>query len=403
MSWVLLLAAISLGQAEPPPPPAPPPPPPAAEEEKKEQPAAPPEEPGEILRGTTVSGTPPPTAEGAPAAPAAPAASPSPGPGRTPTAPEETVEEIVAWINDDVVLLSDVQEAEQQALSAMMGAGRVSAEEMSAKVKEVQQQMLLSLISSRLLVQEADRLFDLNEIGKDLIKRWKERNNIKSDEDLDRILRDELKMSRKDLTDKLLLSAAPDYVVETQVRKSLSVSEQEARRYYDENLEDFLTPGQVTFREILLAAETSEDLRARLDEAVGIVERAKKGEDFAALVTEVSEGPSKALGGLIGPVPPSDLVPSVAEAIVGTSEGEIAGPIATPVGWQIIKVEQKLDEKTAPFESVRTQCEEAVRARKFAPAYEKYMTGLWKASTIEIRKDYQVRLPKQFQSLVVYR
>jgi parvulin-like peptidyl-prolyl isomerase len=415
MSWPLLLVALAVAQAEPPPPPPPPPSPAQEQPAGQEQPAAPetkpqtntPEEPPpEVLRGTTVSGTRLPTAPaGTPAVPGgiSPGGPAVAGPAAGPGANETRVEEIVAWVNDDVVLLSDLRTSEQQALSSMMKGKRVSSGEMSAKVAEVQTQMLMSLISGRLLVQEAERLYDVNEIGKDLVKRWRERNDIKSDEQFDRVLKDELHMSRADLQDKLVSGAAPDYVIETQVTRSISVSEKEARQYYDEHRDEFLTPGQVTFREIVLLAETNEQKRARMDEAVELVEQAKSGKDFAKLVEEKSEGPSKSLGGLIGPVAPADLAESVAEAIVKTPAGQVVGPIPTPVGWQIVKIEQKLDEKVVPFDQARLRCEDAVRQQKFPVVYEQFMTGLWDAATVEVRKDYQTRLPKNMQGKVVYR
>jgi len=416
MSWPLLLVALAVTQAEPPPPPPPPPPPagqeqPAATETKPEaKPEAKKEEepPPEVLRGTTVGGTRlPAQPPGGPAVPGAPPATPGgpavAGPAAGPGANEMTVEEIVAWINDDVVLLSELRGSEQQALSGLMKGKRVSSAEMSAKVAEVQTQMLMTLISTRLLVQEAERLYDLNEIGKDLVKRWRERNDVKSDEQFDRILKDELHMSRADLQDKLISGAAPEYVIDTQVTRSISVSEKEARQYYDEHRDEFLTPGQVSFREIVLRAESNEQKRARLDEAVDLVEQVKSGKDFAKLVEEKSEGPSKSLGGLIGPVAPSDLAESVAEAIARTPAGQVVGPIPTAVGWQIIRIEQKLDEKVVPFDEARVRCEEAVRQQKFPVVYEKFMNGLWDAATVEVRKDYQARIPKNMQGKVVFR
>ena len=358
-----------------------------------------------MLRGTTVSGTRLPTAPtGAPAAPGtATSGPPVAGPAVGPRADETKVEEIVAWVNDDVVLLSELLGSEQQALSSVMKGKRVSSGEMSAKVAEVQLQMLMSLVSSRLLVQEAERLYDVDEIGKDLVKRWRERNDIKSDEQFDRVLKEDLHMTRADLQDKLVSGAAPDYVIETQVTRSISVSEKEARQYYDEHRDEFLTPGQVSFREIVLRAESNEQKRARLDEAVDLVEQVKSGKDFAKLVEEKSEGPSKSLGGLIGPVAPSDLAESVAEAIARTPAGQVVGPIPTAVGWQIIRIEQKLDEKVVPFDEARVRCEEAVRQQKFPVVYEKFMNGLWDAATVEVRKDYQARIPKNMQGKVVFR
>ncbi|MBP7146597.1 MAG: peptidyl-prolyl cis-trans isomerase [Acidobacteria bacterium] len=314
---------------------------------------------------------------------------------------EEVVEEIVAWINDDIITRSDLREAEQAAMQQLMESSKGSAAGMSDQIREVSSRVLVGLISDRLLIQEAERLFDIENVKKDLVKRFKERQQIKTEEELDRLL-ERWGMSREEMMDRLLASAVPDYVVDTQVTRNLGVSEKESREYYEQHRDRFTTPGRVMFREIVLLVDP-ERRESRRAEAERIVGRARAGEDFTTLVRELSEGPSKALDGLIGPLPPSDLAPEIARAVSSLQQGAVSDPIATPQGWHIIRVEERKDEKVAPFDEVRLEAEQLVREQKLPPAYETYVSGLWKAATIEVRRGYASRIGPPWSDMVVPR
>jgi tetratricopeptide (TPR) repeat protein len=74
------------------------------------------------------------------------------------------------------------------------------------------------------------------------------------------------------------------------------------------------------------------------DEAEQIVERLKKGEDFAALAKQKSTDSTAADGGYMGKVDPATLRPELREALTGIVPGQISGVIKLPTGYAIVKV-----------------------------------------------------------------
>ncbi len=336
----------------------------------------------------------------APAPPPAPAPAPATANAPGPRAPEEVIEEIVAWINDDVVLWNDLRMEEQQQVQQLLQDRRrdTRAEQLAQQVQTVRDKVLADMISQRLIVQEAERLYDLDEIKKDVLKRWKEKQKVRTDEELDRQLA-QWGMTRAELEDRLVQSSAPDIVIDMQVNRNLSVSEQEAREFYEQNKDRMSTPAQVTFREIVLLANDPVRRAQRADEARQLAARARNG-DFVELVRASSEAPSKGLDGRIGPVQPGDLLPAIGRALLDLQTGQVSEPIETEQGWHIVKVEERREGKTPAFEDVRAEAEDGVRAAKFGPALESYLMSLWDGATIEVRRSYADRLPVKWRERV---
>jgi tetratricopeptide (TPR) repeat protein len=73
-------------------------------------------------------------------------------------------------------------------------------------------------------------------------------------------------------------------------------------------------------------------------EAQGILDRLKKGEDFAALAKEKSVDATSADGGDMGKVDPATLRSELRDALQGIAPGQITGVIKLPSGYSILKV-----------------------------------------------------------------
>lgn len=74
------------------------------------------------------------------------------------------------------------------------------------------------------------------------------------------------------------------------------------------------------------------------EQAQGILERLKKGEDFAALAKQKSVDATADDGGYMGRVDPATLRPELREALKGIAPGQITGVIKVPSGFAILKV-----------------------------------------------------------------
>jgi foldase protein PrsA len=133
-----------------------------------------------------------------------------------------------------------------------------------------------------------------------------------------------------------------------------------------------------TVRHILLLTQGKPEaekprIRNKLE---GILERARKGEGFAALAKEFTEDPgSKESGGLYEDFERGKMVKPFEEAAFNTPIGQISGIVETAYGFHILKVENRKKE-TQPLDQVKSQIEDTLKRQKQGAAYEAYMTDL---------------------------
>src|SRR5262249_6435520 len=114
-------------------------------------------------------------------------------------------------------------------------------------------------------------------------------------------------------------------VQRNEIMQKATLTDEEARQYYDTHKSEFMKPATVTLRELIVnvpmeqrdgqdvfnvaadeaAKKKIEDARARV----------AKGEDFAKVAAEVSDSGSKANGGLIGVVNTDQMNPDLRATI----------------------------------------------------------------------------------------
>jgi peptidyl-prolyl cis-trans isomerase D len=144
------------------------------------------------------------------------------------------------------------------------------------------------------------------------------------------------------------------------------VSEQALRAHYEENKAQYTTPGRRRARHILV---TGDDAAAEA-KATQAFQRAKAGEDFAALARELSDDTvSKEAGGDLGEAERADFVGPFADAVWSMEPGEIRGPVRTEFGWHVIKLESASPEITRSFEDVRAELEPEFRRAQVEKAF----------------------------------
>jgi parvulin-like peptidyl-prolyl isomerase len=131
-------------------------------------------------------------------------------------------------------------------------------------------------------------------------------------------------------------------------------------------------------RHILLLTKDKTDaqkaeIRKRMD---GLLARAKKGEDFAALAKEFSEDTgSKETGGLYEDFGRGKMVKPFDEAAFSVPVGQISGVVETIFGYHIIKVEGRKKE-TEPFDKIKDQLTAQLKEQRQAAAFEAHLTAM---------------------------
>lgn len=137
----------------------------------------------------------------------------------------------------------------------------------------------------------------------------------------------------------------------------VQVDDSEVQRYYDAHLEEFRQPERVHARHILFRVSptaTAEEKDAVRKRAAEILERVRKGEDFAQLAQTYSEDPgSGPKGGDLGFFPRGQMVPAFEAVAFSLPPGTTSDLVETNFGFHIIRVEEKEEARTKPIEEVR--------------------------------------------------
>lgn len=122
---------------------------------------------------------------------------------------------------------------------------------------------------------------------------------------------------------------------------SVDVSEEEIKKYYEENKEkDFKVEETRKVNYVLFSTlPSAEDSTRAYDLAKDILKQARSGDDFAKLADQYSEDPSVQNNhGDLGYFERTAMVPEFSEAVFSAKPGEIVGPVKTNFGLHVIKV-----------------------------------------------------------------
>lgn len=141
------------------------------------------------------------------------------------------------------------------------------------------------------------------------------------------------------------------------------VSDAEVSAYYEAHKNDFEQGDAVRCDFVAFDKRpTAEDEKAVEAEVRRLLDRARKGEDFAQLAQEHSDDPgSAANGGDLGFFGKGRMVPAFEQAAFALQPGQVSEPVRTQFGWHILRVEERKTENG----------QEQVRARHILRKVEK--------------------------------
>lgn len=331
--------------------------------------------------------------------------------GAVPSA--EILEQVLVKVNGDIVTKTEFEQRQVAALrSRPEFATRNPTElELQKVVGEITPQLILEAVDELLLVQRARELNYA--LGDDqfnqILDNIKKSNNLTDEEQFQAALKQE-GMTLADLRRQIERNMMLSQVQRAEVVEKIAVSEEEARAYYEAHRTEFTTPSELTLREILIEVPTTErgfnvaqDDEAR-ERANEIRKRLLDGEPFPRLAAEFSASPSKANGGLIGPIKSEELAPELQKLLDPVKVGDIAEVVRTTRGYQILKVESRTETKIRTFEEARAAITNSVIETKRRAALQRYLDGLREQATIrfgndELERAYQQALTQRRQEI----
>jgi peptidyl-prolyl cis-trans isomerase SurA len=316
----------------------------------------------------------------------------------------EILERVLVKVNGEILTKTELEQ--RQILALRQRNPQLRDEDVK---NDAQLQKMLDDVTPDVLVDAIDEMLLLQR-GKELgyrlsddqfnqiLENIKKENKLETDEQFQAALKQE-GMTLQELRNSIERRMIIDRVQQVEVMQKIGITEEDARRYYDAHPQEFTSPATVSLREILV--NVPETTTPTGEKGVNVAEdeltekRVKEirtrvttgGEDFARVASEVSDAPSKANGGLIGPIALTELSPAVQETLGKLNPGDVSEPLRTARGYQLIKLESKTASVQQPFEEVRDKIADAVYNQKRRGEVQKYLKKVRAEAIIEWKND----------------
>jgi peptidyl-prolyl cis-trans isomerase SurA len=299
------------------------------------------------------------------------------GPAQT-----KTLEEIVAWVNNEIILKSEY-EARRAALREDLtqppprGRGLQGAQ-LEQMFAEQSKFVMQQLIDETLILQQAR---DMGLSAETEIIRTKDR------------LRQERKLESLEALEKEIVSQGygidefnqnirvqylTSQVMQREVYPRVIVTNEEVRKYYDSHIKDFDRPAGIRVRELTIITENRgpEEIANQRKKAEEALAAAKKGDDFAELAAKYSESQTAQDGGDLGFFAKGELAPAL-EAITDKLEkGQVSDIIPVQGAFMILKLDDKHAGGILPFELAQKEVFDIIWRQAVQPKMREYLTKL---------------------------
>ena len=167
----------------------------------------------------------------------------------------------------------------------------------------------------------------------------------------------EFKAQMAKIKDNLLSSYAAEKAI-----AGVSVSDADAKKYYDENSDKFTAEESVNASHILVDSE---------EKANELLAKIKAGDmSFEDAAKEYSTCPSGKSGGNLGDFGRGQMVPEFDTAVFAMEVGEISQtPVKTQFGYHLIKLNSKKAAEPMEYEAIKDEIKDALLNEKRRAAY----------------------------------
>lgn len=303
---------------------------------------------------------------------------------QAPATPEPMVlDRVVASVNDEAITLSEVQEEGQPVIRKIFQ--DFVGTERERRLDQAKRRYLEEMIDRRLILQVARRegMLPSQAEVQGAIEELKRNNNVTDEAQFRALLRAEgltFEQVRRSVSDRLAIGR----VVARQVRSTILLGEDELLKHYAANRESYRRTPEANIRLLLVAVTPSRGeaaARARAEEALAKI---RGGADFARVVEEYSDSPTRERGGDLGAVHRGELAPEIEAVAFSLPAGGVSAPIRTDGGWSLIRVESVKAEPVAPFAEVREAVRTDLFQQKFEVRRKEWLAGLRARASIQI-------------------
>lgn len=297
----------------------------------------------------------------------------------------ELLDRVVAVVNDEVVLQSELEQAlrgspELQERLSQLGA-TATPQQAEQVMREERAKTLNDLIKNVLVKKEAQRFqIEVNEADVDrYLQQLAQQNQFASIAELRKAVEESGEYGawsdyRQDIRDQLIVFKT------TQSLANFAVTDAAVREQYRK-----MTRGEeskVEVERFLFGADeqTSAARDAAFTKAQVTARRLRSGEAVETVATEY---------GLTGKTHKEyargEVAPAVEDAIFAAGPGAVVGPLETGQGYLVLKIVQHVASDVLSFEQAKDKIRDGLEQEAFAKAAEDFRQGLLAKAHIDIR------------------
>jgi peptidyl-prolyl cis-trans isomerase C len=184
----------------------------------------------------------------------------------------------------------------------------------------------------------------------------------------------EVKEKLEELRKRLVVEA----YLKKKVEEQSKVSDEDMKKFYEQNKDKFKTGDQIKASHILVKTEK---------EANDILAKLKTGGNFEELAKKYSSDGAATKGGDLGWFSKGSMIPEFEKVAFAMKEGETSGVVKTKFGFHIIKLTGKRAAGQRTFEEVKEQIKSAMLPGKQQEVFQKLKDELKKSGKYTIKED----------------
>ncbi|MCJ7459638.1 MAG: peptidylprolyl isomerase, partial [candidate division Zixibacteria bacterium] len=306
---------------------------------------------------------------------------------------QDTLDYVVAVVGKDIILNSELK-LQLEIYLTQTGQKISSPEELDKLKKNLLEQM----INDRLLLIQAQKDTLLKVSDKEIDQTLESQlSKIKSQFPSEEAFQNELKAEglaeselRRKYREQIQEQLLRDKLISFRLSK-VNISSREVKEFY-QNYKDSL-PEQSESAKLSQISFKMDPSQRTIDSLKSlsrmILEKAKAGEDFSELAKKYSEDPNAKEGGDLGFLKKGEILPEFEEKAFSLNPGEISDVVQTPLGFHIIKLDEKKDEQIHVHHIlIKIQPSPADSARVLSLADSLYQRLKNGADFVQMVKDY---------------
>jgi parvulin-like peptidyl-prolyl isomerase len=163
----------------------------------------------------------------------------------------------------------------------------------------------------------------------------------------------------------------------TQQTKDITATEEDAKKYYEANGDEFKKAIEKQLREIVVGTEA---------EAKDVLVQVLQGGDFAQIAKDKSKGKTKENGGDLGFKTEASF-PAMAAAAATLKKGGVSSVFQGPDGFYIVKVEDIRGGDKVPYEEVKTDLLKFLKLRQQQQALADRVKQIEQQIKVQVNED----------------